>query len=338
LLKISLQDEQRSSAQPTAGPSDRLLLLVFQAHVDPGNFADQMVGVRLHVIEGNDVRVIRLHPTRNYDVDNGSFSEAELTSAALTASASGNVAGKVNIGGSGSSAASEEDQVRQRYISHIGKIASFADAGNQTFGFNFYPSNIQVERIPWYLAWIEGKTYEAHGYLEGGAHDCAAIVVVPRTLTQFTCRISYVTAPTAGGGSAQRFYLDKEGIVHSMAGTLPPTASNADVEQIVVKLPPWNPVELLAATAGAAPVEIASTQPASTQPVDYTVIDIKTVSTQTGNAPDQVTKTTTETQHIARDHAKKKQPVTQPIDFTKSACTPTFEDYVRPALSTQPTK
>lgn len=250
-----IQDITKDSAN-SALDGDRMILLVFQAEIDAGNQPDKWVGVRLKVtnpvparkapdavISTSDIRVIRVHPTHTYDVDLQTFGSTTSSALALAAQASGSYAG---IGASGSAAesASQEASERQRYLSRTSKITSFADAPSHMFGFNFYPSNVKVVKS---TGLFGGTTYKAEGYIEGGARDCAAMLIVPRSLGSLDLQVSYVTGDI-NTGEEKDVATPPDNIVH-------------------VTLPEWNALELVAATVGAGPTSFAAQAVSAPPPV-----------------------------------------------------------------------
>lgn len=238
---------EASPAAQTTSSGSRLVLVVFQSHVIQGNMRDTWTGLRIKITEAtgqpngpnykpDDVKVIRLHPTHTYDIDQIAFGQGAQRAYGLSAQGTASV-GQVGAAGSAKSAGVEDEEERERYLSRIDKTSSFADAGDHSFGFNFYPSNVRVDRtyIPFGLLMTgQANTYDAHGYLESGGRDCAAILVVPRGLRSFTCRVRSVWGDIYSGAE------------HGETGT------NAG-RDFVVTLPPWDPIELAAATLGAGP-------------------------------------------------------------------------------------
>jgi hypothetical protein len=192
-----------STANSAYSTPDRLLLLVFQSHIDPGTDPDRMVGVRVHLqgpqgSTGSMVRVLRVRPTRSYDVSVNTTDD----SIAKALSVSGQVSAPLKIGNLGGNAKSDFAQsveARQRYLSHISKSTSYADATTQTFGWNFYPSNLKLSRPNLGESLLgffggEPKDFVVHAYLEGGARDCEAVVLVPHELKTITCEVWSVWA------------------------------------------------------------------------------------------------------------------------------------------------
>lgn len=239
---------------------NRMLRVVFQTHVDPCTAPDSMAGVRVRVISGQQVdgtrvtpdvvKVLRLHPTRFYDVDNVDFDARTQQELAVSASISGSVPQyALDAALAAQRNAKLEAEERRRFLSRINKTASFAEASTHTFGFNFYPNNLQVQeksafdQLLGLLFFTPGK-YQIKSYLEPGAWDCAAILVAPRQLASFTCDVRHVSGPIDGT-------LREHG----------PTAGR----QFTVTLPPWNDVKELASTVSAGPT-VRAVRAATVQP------------------------------------------------------------------------
>jgi hypothetical protein len=162
---------------PDIEANHRLIVLYFQAHVHPGTLPNHMTGLRITLDDTvkDQIKILRLHPTRNYDVDNTLFAENLAQTLALT----GKVTAPLkfaDIDASGSRQASLEAEARRKFLSRVGKSASYADASSGMFGWNFYPSNLEVvrpnapERIG---GWLFGtpRAYKTRAFLEGGARD-----------------------------------------------------------------------------------------------------------------------------------------------------------------------
>lgn len=190
----------------------RLLLVAFQVHVHPGTRPNYMAGLRLMVTGGkregggticpNEVKIMQLHPTRAYDIDDQLFLERINT--ALGASLSGSLAQNT------ASAALEweerkKSEVRRNFLSRISKIASFSDAGRNEFGWDFYPSNLTVERkgpgqsLNGLVNGSSKSKYVVNAYLEGGARDCSAYMLVPYNVTEIELTAHYVIKSVAHG-------------------------------------------------------------------------------------------------------------------------------------------
>jgi hypothetical protein len=124
------------------------------------------------------VDILYAFPGRTYDVSDERFLDRERVAVSL-ALAANPTAGTPTAAGTSSAIAAETDarseqQERRRYLARINKTASFVDYTDQapTFGWYFYPSNVVVEK-----KWHGG--FEARGYLEPGARDCAVWISVP---------------------------------------------------------------------------------------------------------------------------------------------------------------
>jgi hypothetical protein len=258
-LPVSPSPEKNSDNRPS-----RLLLLVFQTHIDPGTEPDRMVGVRVKITraawENDDqapsmnsaedkntyadcVKLLRIRPTRSYDISANTTDDS--LAKALTLSGQANVPFKIGtFGGSVQNDFTQAVEARQKYLSHISKNTSYADATTHTFGWNFYPSNLKLSR-PNLLEGLadflcgEPKDFVVHAYLEGGARDCEAVILVPQKLRGFTCQVSSIWAnidPVAGDRSEHVF----------------PTGKPADAppDTFTVEFPPYVPAETAAASKG----------------------------------------------------------------------------------------
>jgi len=206
----------------------RLLLVAFQVHVHPGTRPNYMVGLRLKVTGGkreggaticpNDVKIMQLHPTRAYDIDDQLFLERINT--ALGASLSGSLPQNT------ASAALEweerkKSEVRRNFLSRISKIASFSDAGRNEFGWDFYPSNLTVERkgpgqsLNGLVNGSSKSKYVVNAYLEGGARDCSAYMLVPYNVTEIELTAHYIIKSVAHGElnlPERRYRISEKGL------------------------------------------------------------------------------------------------------------------------------
>jgi len=264
------QSEKELQNLIKTGPgTSRMLVLYFQSHVDPGSSPNQMTGVRVQVTgtttrddveqagdtwqtarvdeHGQEVqvkvagpslvKVLRLHPTRNYDVESVAFGESLKQALALTGKITAPL--KVaDINASGARKAGLDAEERRRFLSRIGKAASFADATNHEFGWNYYPSNLQVVRpgaFEYVFQWLFGtpRAYKVQAYMEGGARDSVAVLLVPRNLHSIRCRVwtfAESLNPNTGSGSKR--------------------LSARDTREFEIILPKWNDYEIAAAALG----------------------------------------------------------------------------------------
>lgn len=171
----------------------RLLALYFQTHVQAGTRANTMTGLRIKILTPG-VEVLRLHPTRTYDLDSVAYADSFQESADF--SGKGTVPMKpANLDIATSRKASADAEERQRFLSRVGKVASFADAAQGEFGWDFYPSNpyvVHVNALEAIGRFLFGapKLYKTKSYLEGGARDCLTYLMVPRDLANIKFEVS----------------------------------------------------------------------------------------------------------------------------------------------------
>lgn len=167
----------------------RQVLVMLQIHVEPGNIPDQVAGMEIEIVNGNekDVAVLFAHPGRVYDTsDQRMLNRVQQAISTTIAAAPGNASAQL------AADSRSRDEARGRYLSRLNKTASFVTAGNgiklkadapgvasaivnPCFGWYFYPSNIVVEKN-----WL--GDYTATGYLEAGARDCAVWLSLPSDL------------------------------------------------------------------------------------------------------------------------------------------------------------
>lgn len=252
---------------PTCG-QQRLVVLLLQAHVHRGLAANTMVGVRAQLteVESNkactcpkktcacsggstagkdkpctcsalcpsDVRTIRLHPTRNYDREDAAF--AELISEQLMLDVAGRMSSEVEAGLARQMAS--EAAEKRRFLSRIPKLASWADAGTNTFGWDFYPSNPTIrrrgplKRSAGIVYGPAGRQYEIVAHLDPGARDCAAYLIVPACATSLTFQLSTETARLDYALSTIK--VRDDGM---------PTRADKDGRIMKVPLPPYSAAE-----------------------------------------------------------------------------------------------
>jgi hypothetical protein len=139
-----------------------------------------MTGIRIQ-LTNPDVKILRIHPTRNYDLDSVAYGDSLGSS--LSVSGSGPV-GATPVTVSGNRNSSIQAEERQRFITRVGKMSSFADASRHIFGWDFYPSNPYVSHVGVLeylgrLFFTVPKVYNISYYLEGGARDCYVVLLLP---------------------------------------------------------------------------------------------------------------------------------------------------------------
>ena len=265
---------------------DRVLVLVFQAHLHPGTQPNRMAGVRVKVVgatvTGNDfdklperwqimmkrtyddealirpwferteertrrldaakqaslVRILHVHPTRNYDVDRVSYAEMLTQTLGIYLAAAAPV-GQGDMKGYIDRQAVLETQERSKFLSHISKNVSFANASTHEFGWNFYPSNLEVVRVTGprkFFGWLIGtpREFDLYSYLEGGARDCAVVVVVPQGLESITCEMTSVD------DIVDRTQLDHEQVIDKPRPftILLPKWNSAEARSLYWRMPP----------------------------------------------------------------------------------------------------
>lgn len=170
--------------EPKAHPDYRFIYAYIQVSVQSGTKPNCMTGVRIKLSDkdiSNGVKIIRVHPTRYYDLDSVAYGDSQNYSAML--SGNGTV-GATPVTVSGTKNSSAQGEERQHFMNRIGKIASFVDAPNGVFGWDFYPSNQHVSKLNPFLVLLNlfagiPKLYNTESYLEGGGRDCFVYFLVP---------------------------------------------------------------------------------------------------------------------------------------------------------------
>lgn len=213
----------------------RLVVLLLQAHIDRGLAPNHMVGLRARItgamagsdrVNASEIRVVRLHPTRNYDREDALF--AEQLSEQILLSAAGRFGESAN--GAAARQLATESAEKQRYLSRIPKVASWADASKREFGWDFYPNNLNVKRrgpLARSAGLIYGpaaRNFEIIAHLDPGARDCAVYAIVPCNVTSVTLDVETITADLSSPWSTARDVVGDRGTV-------------------TVPLPPFNPAE-----------------------------------------------------------------------------------------------
>lgn len=251
-----------------ASDVDRLVLLTFQVHVDPGTKPNMMTGVRLRVVATSCVKdraqserwhdrdgsvpvdVLRLHPTRSYDIESQGF--AELASRLVSLGIDAAPANAPAASASARRERAEEYRERRRFLSRLTKVASYADATTGEFGWNFYPTNLTtVRRSPMavlvdFLTFQTRSAVQVDAFLEGGARDCAVWLLVPRSVKWIELEVEHVVASVDPAASDRR---ERRYSVASDAKALParvertPGAATGSLPRIRVHLPAWHDSE-----------------------------------------------------------------------------------------------
>ncbi len=189
----------RKHIKPLLAADYRQYMLVQQVSIDPGNEEDRMVGVRVKIQsapggDGSDrsdrIQILRVHPDRAYDVDPTSFAESLDQALTLTGAFQG-TAGTVDLEATGTREARLRAEARRSFVQRISKHGSFIDAPQRTYGWNFYPSNIEVVERPafarlWGMLFGTPAQYETRARLEAGGRDTMVFLLVPSDVTSIT--------------------------------------------------------------------------------------------------------------------------------------------------------
>jgi hypothetical protein len=223
---------------PGSHPSHRLLFLLTQTHVDPGTRANNMTGVRVRLTDmaTNPVPVLRLHPSRTYDLDSVALEDQREIKVEIKGE--GQVNETITLAGAKKSSTTEE--TLRRFNSRRDKVSSYAEAAEGIIGWNFYPSNLNLERknaIWLFVSYLIGapRPQVVKARLEGGGRDAFALVLVPWGAKQLRAEVQSLHAAMRVEG-------------HGYRG--PTHADKSWSKPIVIDLPPASEWEALAATPG----------------------------------------------------------------------------------------
>ena len=199
-------------------PEYRRILLVFQTHVDPGTREDYMTGVRVEITGATEetdiccddetdsgtsvcpdnIKIQRVHPTRPYDLHPSAIRRTMKEVVDL----SGEIVAPLEIGQAGASGGFQQDRntaEQLAFISRLNKQASYVDASQNSFGWNFYPTNSKIIRrnlLEWILSGIYGQpsSYRVTTFLDGGGRDAAVFLLVPIDTASITFRVTHLHA------------------------------------------------------------------------------------------------------------------------------------------------
>jgi hypothetical protein len=160
--------------------TSRLIMLVLQPHIEPGNRPDVVVDIELELVDSGEkpIQTLFLHPTRSYDLADRRTLDAQTDALSLALAAKfPNAPAAIGLDADRRDRAEE----RAQYLSRIEKTTSFAtrdENGIMKFGWVFYPSNLGAN-------WKDDTV----GFIEGGGRDCAAYLLVPGNATSLTLRM-----------------------------------------------------------------------------------------------------------------------------------------------------
>lgn len=227
------------------GTVDRHILLYLQAHVSPGNQTNEMVELKIEPIsakagstkiEGEDfegiIRIVRLHPTRFYDMDNVAFGQSMEEAASIAAQITAPIDPTTGLSMEVKRTVNKQREIRREFLTRVQKQSSYVDAGGKSFGWRFYPSNLSIQESSFIglllklIFPLDGDPdFKIVSTLEGGGRDCAVYLTVPRNLKQITFQ------------SSSRHASIFEGFGGPLSGW-------KDAAKFTVDLPDWDPSEL----------------------------------------------------------------------------------------------
>ena len=182
-----------------------------------------MVGVRIRIVDNADqVRVVSLTPQRTYDLQSERF--ADLVGVDLRAGPEGRHPDRPRRRrqgprGGGQAQPRSAPRSASNFLSRLSKQGAVVDGPNHEFGWNFYPTNLQVNNVPAFsrvLSSLFGtpRSYTVNAYLDGGSYNCGAYVVVDPEVDSFSYSVDYVYArldASGNGGPERRYYKDADG-------------------------------------------------------------------------------------------------------------------------------
>lgn len=185
-------------------PSHRLLLLGFQTQVTAGSKANYMTGVRVRLRDdrGHPVPVLRLHPSRTYDLDLTAVQDESTLSWKIEGAGKPHAA--VTLEGRMGGRSKQESM--KRFYARLGKVSSYVEAGAGEFGWDFYPSNLRLVQANvvqsfWGLFFGTVERQRTKGFLEAGGRDAFALVLVPWDAREIFYEIHTSAGPLSPDGA-----------------------------------------------------------------------------------------------------------------------------------------
>lgn len=227
---------QPEETQPTTRPAAaqyRLITLLLPVTIDAGTRSNTLVGnsmkvkcIRKRADSGSNsqftwspasadhVRVLSLHPQRNYDLEEQRLSQSFRDTTRLLATA-----GFSKGGGKIDKSSDRQMEEAIRFLSRVSKVGAWQDAGNRSFGWTFAPSNLRVVPRPVLLQVTDlftgqpGRQYEAKASLETGSRLCSAILLVETSVDAVELELSSYTMDVerANVGGGRQFGLRATG-------------------------------------------------------------------------------------------------------------------------------
>ncbi|MBK9138369.1 MAG: hypothetical protein IPM17_06325 [Verrucomicrobia bacterium] len=185
-------------------PTHRLLFLVMQTQVTAGSKANHMTGVRVRLKDnnGDPVPVLRLHPSRTYDLDLTAVQDESTLSWKIEG------AGKPDpsLTVEGRLGGRSKQETLKRFYARLGKVSGYVDAGRGEFGWDFYPSNLRmvqanVTKSFWGLFFGTVERLRTKGFLEAGGRDAFALVLVPWDAPHLTYQVQSSTSSFSPDGA-----------------------------------------------------------------------------------------------------------------------------------------
>lgn len=161
--------------------------------------ADTLKGVAtLERLSRQSVQILHVHPTSTYDLDETNYAQTLETAMRLSADITA-----PNVGANAQKDTQTRSRLAREFLSRVAKQASYVSANEKIFGWNFYPSNLQIrKRGLFQLAMSslvgDSESYDVDSTLEGGARDCAVFISVPTNARYLKLAIGYRYATLSG--------------------------------------------------------------------------------------------------------------------------------------------
>lgn len=189
---------------PPDHPSHRLLILGMQSQVTAGSKANYMTGVRVRLKDdrGQPVPILRLHPSRTYDLDLSAVQDESTLSWKIEGAGKPHASVTLEGGMGGRS----KQETLKRFYARLGKVSSYVDASAGEFGWDFYPSNLRLVQANvvqsfWGLFFGTVERLRTKGFLEAGGRDTFAVVLVPWETTRLTYQVQSSTSSFSPDGA-----------------------------------------------------------------------------------------------------------------------------------------
>ena len=190
------------------GASYRLITLLVPVAIDAGTRPNTLVGntfavkaIKQFKLDENDkpskdagkeyeekyafgavdkyVRVLTLHPRRNYDLEDQRLSQSLRDTRRVAAEV-----GYTDIAGKVDASNDKKQEEASRFLSRVSKVGAWQDATSNSFGWTFAPSSVRVVprslggRLLSLAFGQPGREYRAVGDLETGVRLCSVVMLV----------------------------------------------------------------------------------------------------------------------------------------------------------------